>query len=82
MSITLDFTQDEQERLENMAKAQGTDVTTFIRYLIFRQGLHTATWGAKQIEKWEQEGSIGHWQDRGDSLEIAQSLRESGRKTG
>jgi hypothetical protein len=74
MTLTIELTPEEAEKLHRLAQAKGTDEAGALRGLLAEAPPKPKT-GAEAVAFWKKEKVLGIWQDRPDSPELAQELR-------
>ncbi len=80
MTLTIELTMEQQERLNAEAQARGTDAEAVLRDLVETLPARSTipkSWGARVLEEWRAAGVIGPYGDPSqDSPETARALRE------
>ena len=83
MTINIDLTREEQERLQRKASELGVQPEDYIHQLIQRDSAaEFTTLGQRLLQQWESDGVLGLFQDRPDSPEFARELRRQAEQRG
>lgn len=81
MTLTIELTPEEARRVEE-ARRNGVDVDAILRQSIANIPTSKPKTGAEALAFWKKEKSLGIWQDRPDTPELAQQLRREAEARG
>lgn len=77
MTLTIELTREQEQRLRDLATATHQPVETYLQNLIAQQLAQPLT-GAEMVEYWQREGLLGSYGDPAvDSLELARQIRDT-----
>ena len=85
MTVILELTPEEQLRVEQQAAKLGIAPADFLHHLIQRDTEtdgDSKPFGARLLQHWETEGTLGLFEDRPDSPEFARELRLKAQQRG